>query len=128
MRQHKHKDSPYTKRLKEHIGPVQEGRTDYFNLTHKQSIEMIKEGLKTNFSCNLWTVEWPEFQLKMVDNELTKEGIVHCYDEVFDAFICFRNESDMKGFYDKLRKDASEDDLQYMREHNVNTPVIKWYE
>ena len=124
---HKHKKT-YTDRLKEYIGPATEGRTDYFHLTHKQSIEMIKEQLKDHFNCNLWTFEWSEDEMKFVDGELTKEGIVHCYDEIMDAFICFRTESEMKGFYDNLRKDAPEERLQWLREHNVNTPVIKFYE
>ena len=129
MRSHRHKvESTYTDRLKEHIGPAPEGRTDYFHLTHKQSIEMIKEKLNTNFSCNLWTLEWSDSELRFVDEELTNEGIVHCFDEVLDAFMCFRNETDMKKFYDKLRADASEERLQYLRRQNFNTPIIKWYE
>lgn len=129
MRTHRKKvESTYTERLKEHIGPATEGRTDYFHLTHTQSIEMIKEKLQTNFSCNLWTLEWPDSELEFVDNELTKEGIVHCFDEVLDSFMCFRTDEDMKNFYDRLRKDASEERLEFLRKHNYNTPIIKWYD
>ena len=125
MRSHRHNiESTCTDRLKEHIGPTPEGRTDYFN----QSIEMIKEQLKTKFSCNIWALGWSESELRFVDEELTKESIVHCFDEVLDSFMCFRNETDMKNFYDKIRTDASEERLQYLRRHNFNTPIIKWYE
>jgi hypothetical protein len=53
----------------------------------------------------LWTYEHPIEQIKEEDLLLTKEGIVHCYDEVLDAFLCFNTREDMIGFYEKLKKD-----------------------
>ena len=129
MRTHRKKvENTYTDRVKEFIGPAEEGRTDYFHLTHKQSIDIIKEQLKDNFSCNLWTLEFSDSELKFIDDELTKEGIVHCFDEVMDSFVCFKTEEDMRSFYDKLRKDSTEERLQFLRKFNYNTPVIKFYE
>ena len=36
---------------------------DYFDLTREESINLIKEKLKNNFSVNLWTFEWPNEQI-----------------------------------------------------------------
>ena len=110
------------------IGPAKDGRTDFFNLSHMDAIELIKEQLTTNFCCNLWTLGWSEEELGTVDDELTSAGIVHCYDEVIDSFVCFNSELDMMEFYDKIRQDASEEKLNFLRRHNYNTPVIKFYE
>ena len=123
-----HNKSTYTEKLKKHIGEPQNGRSDYFNLTHEQTIEMIKENLKDNFSSTLWTLDMGEEQLKYIDESLTKNGIIHCFDEAMDGFICFKNESDMKKFYDDLRKSMSEEDLNKLKKINCNTPLIKWYE
>ena len=121
-------ESEYTKRIKERIGENVDGRTDYFDLDHKQTINMIKEKLAAgNFSCTFWTFEWGEKQLAQVDEELTKEGIVHCWDEVMDAFVCFNSVEDMKNFYIKLRIETPVEKLREIAEKGYNTPVIKFF-
>lgn len=121
-------NSDYTERLKKHIGEAPEGRTDFFDLTREESINMIKEKLKDNFSCNLWTLEWSDAEIEDTDKALTEAHIIHVYDEIMDAINCFRSVKDMKGFYDRMRKEAKEEDLKFMREHHINTPIIKWYD
>jgi hypothetical protein len=120
-------ENTYTDRIKERIGESVDGREDYFDLTHEESINLIKEKLKNNFSVNLWTFEWPNEQIAEVDKQLYKENIIHCWDEVFDSFVCFNTEEDMVGFYWKLRKEATDEQLKDLKEHNYNTPVIKWF-
>lgn len=118
----------YTEKLKEFIGPAEDGRRDVFDLTPEESIKQIKEGLETAFSVNLWTYEWPNELIAEVDQQLYDEGIVHCWDEVFDSFVCFRTREEMVNFYYKLRVDATEKQLQDLRDHKYNTPVIKWFD
>ena len=118
----------YTKRLKEYIGPTEEGRSDFFDLTPEESIKMIKEKLKENFSCNLWTYEWSNEEINIADKELTEAGIIHVYDELMNCINCFKSEEDMKTFYLKLRVEATEEQLNFLKENKYNTPVINWYE
>ena len=118
----------YTEQLKEFIGPPQDGRKDFFDLTHEESIAHIKSSLKNAFSVNLWTYKWPTEQIAEVDKELFDEGIVHCWDEVFDSFVCFNSYEDMLKFYIDLRKQATEEQLQDLREKGYNTPVTRWFE
>ena len=95
----------YTQRLQRHLGPREEGEMRIFGLGSKDLISAIKTNLKNSFCCTLWTYEHPIEQIKEEDILLTKEGIVHCYDEVLDAFLCFNSKEDMIGFYEKLKKD-----------------------
>jgi hypothetical protein len=118
----------YTQRLKEYIGEPEDGRTDYFNLNIRQCIEKIKEGLKTNFSVNLWTLDMSNEEIGYAVSLLKKEKIVHVFDEVMDAINCFQSEEDMFSFYKKIREESTEEDLQFLREKNYNTPVIKFFE
>ena len=121
-------ESAYTQRVKKRIGENVEGRTDYFGLNHKQTINMIKEKLAAgNHSCNFWTFEWDDKEIGLVDRMLTKEGIVHCWDEVMDSFICFKSVEDMKGFYMKLRVETPVEKLKEIAEKGYNTPLIKFF-
>ncbi len=118
----------YTQRLKEHIGEPEDGRTDYFNLNIRQCVEKIKESLKTKFSANLWTLNMSSEEIGYAVSLLKKEKIVHVFDEVMDAINCFQSEEDMFFFYKKIREESTEKDLQFLRERNYNTPVIKFFE
>ena len=117
----------YTEELKEFIGPAEEGREDYFNLTPEETLEKIKSGLEKAFSVNLWTYKWPEEQINETDKQLWKEGITHCFDEVLDAIVCFKSVEDMVGFYHNIRKDMSDEDMQNLKDAGYNTPVLKWF-
>lgn len=121
-------DNNYTERIKAHIGKAPEGRLDFFDLTREDSIKLIREKLKDNFSCNLWTFEWTNAEIKEADKALTEAGIVHVFDEITDAINCFKSETDMQNFYNNLRKQVSEEDLEFMRKHKYNTPLIIWYD
>lgn len=70
-------EKTYTDRIKERIGESVDGREDYFDLTHEESINLIKEKLKNNFSVNLWTFEWPNEQIAEVDKQL--QGSCICW-------------------------------------------------
>ena len=94
----------------------------------RQCIEKIKEGLKTNFSVNLWTLDMSNEEIGYAVSLLKKEKIVHVFDEVMDAINCFQSEEDMFSFYKKIREESTEEDLQFLREKNYNTPVIKFFE
>lgn len=121
-------ESAYTQRVKKRIGENVEGRIDYFGLNNEQTINMIKEKLAAgNFSCNFWTFEWDDKEIGLVDRMLTKEGIVHCWDEVMDSFICFKSVEDMKGFYMKLRVETPVEKLKEIAEKGYNTPLIKFF-
>ena len=121
------RDPSYTDRLKEHIGPDSDGRIDYFNLTTDQTIELIKNYLKTCFSCNVWTLEYSKEEIKKLDNELTRNSIVHCYDDIMHSLVCFNSVKEMKDFYDDIRKSLSSEDLNFMIKNNIDSPVVKWY-
>ena len=118
----------YTEKLKEYIGEPLDDRKDYFNLTEDESIEHIKKNLKTAFSCNLWTYKWTNAEIGHADERLTKEGIIHVWDEVLDSFVCFNSEKDMKQFYTSLRKTIPEEDLENIKRHNYNTPILHLFE
>lgn len=120
--------SNYTEELKNFIGPAEDGRRDVFNLTPEESFKEIKEGLKTAFSVNLWTYKWSYEQIAKVDKQLFDEGIAHCWDEIFDSFVCFRTKEEMIEFYRKLRVNATEEQLQDLRDHQYDTPVIRWFD
>jgi len=99
--------SEYSERIKEYIGPPTNGRKDYFDLSREESIKLIKEALKTNFAVNLWTFEMPKEQIDSIHEELDAENIVHYWDATINSFICFRTVEDMKGFYEGLKKELS---------------------
>lgn len=84
---------------------------------------MIKDKLKTNHSCSLWTFEWPDKEIGITDKELTDAGIVHCFDEVMDALVCFQSEQAMKDFYINLKNEMTSEDLEFIKHHNFNTPL-----
>lgn len=116
--------SSYTDRLKEYIGKS-DGREDHFNLKKDEIIPLIKDKLKTNYSCNLWTFEWSNNEIDIADRELTEAGIVHCFDEVMDALVCFQSEEAMEDFYVKLRNEIPPECLENIRRNYYNTPLTK---
>lgn len=71
-------------------------------------LETIKESLKTNFSCTIWTHGWSEDETIKESRFLTENGIVHCWDKNMNAFLCFRSTEDLVGFYEKLKVDLAE--------------------
>lgn len=71
-------------------------------------LETIKESLKTNFSCTIWTHGWSEDDKIHESRFLTENGIVHSIDEHIDAILCFRSTEDLVGFYEKLKVDLAE--------------------
>ena len=120
-------EKTYTERLKEFIGPAEDGRTDYFNLTMEQCIDEIKRNLTDNFSYNFWTFELSNEEIANACEELENEGIVHVFDEVLDSIVCFKSNEDMMSFYKKIRLDCTEHELDVIRKMNLNTPVINFF-
>lgn len=74
----------------------------------EEAVRTIKESLKENFSCTVWTHGWTENEKIHESRFLTENGIVHCWDKNMDAFLCFRSTEDLVGFYERLKKDLAE--------------------
>ena len=115
-------------KLINHIGPPGNCRTDYFKLSREECINIAKESLKKAFSCSVWTIDMNDEEIGVVDKQLTDNNIVHVFDEVMDCFNCFKTEEDMKSFYKKMRDEVTEEHINFIREHNYNTPLLKWFE
>ena len=105
-------EKTYEERLEEHLGPATEGEHRIFGLGETELIATIKENLKNSFSCTLWTFEHPAEQIREEDELLTREGIVHCYDEVIDAFLCFNSVKDMNKFYLRIQEDMKKKGIE----------------
>ena len=114
--------------LRIHIGPPVDGRTDYFNLSREECVNLTKENLKNAFSCSVWTLDMNDEEIGILDKQLTDNNIIHVFDEVMDCFNCFKTEEDMKSFYKKIRDELTEEDMKLIKEHNYNTPLFKWFE
>ncbi len=114
-------------KLKIHIGPPVDGRTDYFNLSREECINLTKETLKNAFSCSVWTLDMNDEEISILDKQLTDNNIIHVFDEVMDCFNCFKSEKDMKFFY-KCMNELTKEDIKFLKEHNYNTPLLKWFE
>lgn len=65
----------------------------------------ICELLETNFSVTIWTKGWTEEEIIAESRMLEEWRIVWCWDEMMEAFLCFRSEEDMMGFYQKLAEE-----------------------
>lgn len=98
------------------------------NLSPELTVKIIKQRLAAgNFSCNLWTFNWNDEKIGNVDELLTQEGVVHCWDELMDAFICFGSERDMRDFYTRLRVETSIEKLMEITKSGCNTPLINFF-
>lgn len=104
------------------------GTDTHINLSPETSVKIIKQRLAAgNFSCNLWTLNWDDEKIGNMDKLLEKEGIVHCWDEVIDAFLCFNSERDMKDFYTRLRVETPIENLREIAQGKYNSPLINYF-
>lgn len=102
--------STYKERLDAYIGhEPYEGEKRYYGIPNDVLAKFIKKNLEGNFSVNLWTFELTEEQIAADEKMLTEAGIVHYYDDVIQAFICFNNETDMKDFRKNVMKELIKD-------------------
>lgn len=104
------------------------GTDVHINLSPETSVKIIKQRLAAgNFSCNLWTIGWTDEKIENADELLTKENVIHCWDELMDSFICFNSERDMKDFYTRLRIETPINKLKEIAESGCNTPLINFF-
>lgn len=94
----------YEDEINERLGPVQEGEKRVFGVTDEDLIQIIKDALVDNFSVTIWTYLYPDEQIAETDVWLSAEGIVHYYDEVMEAFNCFRSQEDMDHFREMTKQ------------------------
>lgn len=100
----------YKERLEEYLGPVSEGETRVYVpssddiLTLDDVLASIREALKTNFSVTLWTYERSNKEIVELHEVLSEHGIIHYWDEIMDAFNCFKSSDDMDMFLKEIGK------------------------
>lgn len=91
--------------MNEVLGEPVEGEKRIIIEDPVEVIKYIKEQLKTSFEVTIWTEGWTAEQIAVECKTLTECGIVNCWDETINAFLCFRNKEDMNSFYERLQKE-----------------------
>ncbi|MBR4589766.1 MAG: hypothetical protein IKO36_03795 [Bacteroidaceae bacterium] len=67
-------------------------------------IAYLRKVLENNFSVTIYTGGWSVEEKLEEAKMLAREGFSYCWDEVMDAFVCFRSEDDLKNFYLDLKE------------------------